>query len=126
MTGTRNAAAIENERLVVALLVAASVALDLDERPIAAEHADQAIEQPANAEAPRVERRTAGERHEPGRLSVQILERQRPFALGRAQLHPRNQAAEVPIAFCVLTEHGKNEGQVRAEKAVQGLSSSLS
>ena len=66
--------------------------LQLDVEPIAAEHADQAIEQPADAVAPAVERRAAGERDEPARRSVELLERERALAFRRAQLHAGDRA----------------------------------
>ena len=53
-----------DERLVVGFLVAAEVPLQLDVDAVAAEQADEAIEQAADAVARRVERRAAGERDE--------------------------------------------------------------
>ena len=73
--------------------------LQLDVHPIAAEDADEAIEQAADAVPPAVERRAAGKRHEPGGAAVQLLERQRPLAFRRAQLHARHEPAQVAIAL---------------------------
>ena len=73
-----------DERLVVALLVAAEMPLQLDVHAVAAEDADQAIEQAADAVPPAVERRAAGKRDEPGGAAVQLLERQRPRLSARA------------------------------------------
>ena len=64
-----------DERLVVALFVAAEMPLQLDVDAIAAEDADEAIEQAADAVAPAVERGAAGERDEAGRAAVELLER---------------------------------------------------
>ena len=68
----------------------------------------------ADAEAVGVERGAAGQRDEPGGRAVELVERERPFALGRAQLHARDQAAEVAIALGGFAEdgehHGKSEG----------------
>ena len=56
------------KRLVVGFLVAAGMPLQLDVRPeIATEETDEAIEQAADAEAARLERRAAGQRDEAGR-----------------------------------------------------------
>ena len=55
-----------DERLVVALLVAAKVPLQLDVDAAAAEDADQPIEQAADAVAAAVERGAPGERDQPG------------------------------------------------------------
>ena len=71
-----------DERLGVALLVATEMALQLDVHAVAAEHADEAIEQAADAVPPAVERRAAGQRDEPGGAAVELVERQRaiPFS----------------------------------------------
>ena len=109
--GTRNAAARLTSACVVALLVAAEMPLQLDVHAVAAEDADQAIEQAADAVPPAVERGAAGERDQPGRAAVELLERQRALAFGRAQLHPRDQATEIPVALGAFAE----DGQARRE-----------
>ena len=58
-----------------------------------------AIEQAADAVPPAVERRAAGERDEAARAAVQLLERERALAFRRAQLHARDQPAEIPVAL---------------------------
>jgi len=94
-----------DERLRVALLVAAQMTLQLDVHVGAAEHADEAIEQSAHAVPADVERGAAGQGDEPARVPVEIVERQRAFALTtpprrrarwgrrgvRAHLHARDQ-----------------------------------
>ena len=70
-----------HERGGVGFFVAPEVPLQLDVDAVAAEDADQAIEQAADAVAPAVERRAAGERDEPARAAVEVVERQRAFAL---------------------------------------------
>ena len=110
--GTRNAAARLTSACVVALLVAAEMPLQLDVDAVAAEDADQAIEQAADAVAPAVERRAAGERDEPAGAAVELLERQRAFAFRRAQLHARDQPAEVPVALRLSQRTGRRKLEV--------------
>ncbi len=98
-----------DERRDVALFVAAKMPLELDVHAIAAENADEAIEHPAHTVSTPVERRAPGERDEPGGAPVQLLERQRAFAFRRAQLHARDQPAEIPVAFGVFTENREDE-----------------
>ena len=81
--------------------------LQLDVRAIAAEDADEAIEQAADAEPARVERRAAGQRDEAGGGAVEIVERQRALAFRRAQLHAGDQAAEIAIALRAFAEDGQ-------------------
>ncbi len=99
-----------DERLVVRLFVAAEVPLQLDVHAVAAEQADETIEQAADAVAAAVERRAAGERDEAAGAAVQILERERAFAFGRAQLHAGDQPAEVSIALLAFAEDGQRTG----------------
>ena len=115
-----------DERLVVGLLVALQVPLQLDVEAIAAEHADQAIEQPADA-VPRVRRRAR--RGRPARQAagraVEILEAERAagrrdLALRRARLHPRDQAAQVAIAVARRDQH-RQPPQARRMRAVRLL-----
>ena len=54
------------QRLVVAFLVAEQMALQLHAHVVAAEQADETIEQAADAVTPRVEHRPAGQRDETG------------------------------------------------------------
>ena len=100
-----------DERAVVGFLVAAEVALQLDERLLAAEDAHDAIEEAADAVAPRVERHAADERDEPAGEPVELLERQRAFAFRRAQLHARDELAEIAIAVRRFRQStGRTEG----------------
>ena len=80
--------------------------LQLDVEPIAPEHADQAIEQTADAvpRRPAAEHGAAGERDEAAGGAVEILEAERAagrrdLALGRVGLHARQQAAQVAVAL---------------------------
>jgi hypothetical protein len=81
------------------------VPLQLDIDAAAAEDADEAIEEAADAVPPRVEHRAPGERDQTGGAAVELVERQRPLAFGRAQLHARDQLAEVPVAFGAFAQH---------------------
>ena len=106
------------QRHVVAFLVAQQMALQLDADVIAPEEADEPIEQPADAVMPRVEQRPAGQRDEAGGEAVELLERERAFALRRAHLHARDEAAEILIALWRCDEDGKPpeaQGQDRAQ-----------
>src|SRR5262245_66405632 len=85
--------------------------LQLDVHPVAAEDADEPIEQAGNAMPPAVERRAAGQRDETGRAAVELVERERAFALGGAQLHARDQPAEVPVALGGFAEHWEHQGR---------------
>ena len=87
-----------DERGGVGFFIAAEMALQLEIDVAAAEDADEAIEQPAHAVAPPVERGAPREHDEPARAAVELLERQRALALRRAQLHPRDQPAEISVA----------------------------
>ena len=96
------------ERVVVARLVAAQMALQLHVHVAAAEDADQAIEQPADAVAAAVERRAAGERDQTRRAAVELVERQRAFAFRRAQLHARHEAAEIAVPVRTFAQDGEH------------------
>ena len=96
ITGTRNAAARSQQRLVVRLLVAQEVALQFDVDVVAAERAHDPIEQAADAVVRR--RRPPArpdQRDQPAGLPVEILEREHALALRRPQLRARDEAAQV-------------------------------
>ena len=101
-----------DERIVVALFLAAIVALQLDVDAIAPEDADEAIEQPADAVPPAVERAAPGERDEAAAAAVELFERQRTFALWRAHFHARHQPAKVAVAVRAFAEDGQQEGRI--------------
>ena len=88
-----------DERLVVVFLIALQVPLQLDVGIAAAERADDAIEQAADAEPLGAEQRAAGHGDEAGGEAVELVDRQRALAFRRAQLHLRQQAAEIAPAF---------------------------
>jgi hypothetical protein len=85
------------------------VALQLDVGVVAAEYADDAIEQAADAEPFGGKQRTAGHRDQPGSEAVELLDRQRTLAFRRAQLHPRQQAAQVAPAVLRRAQHRKGK-----------------
>ena len=87
------------QQFVVGLLVAQPVALQLDEDAIASEHTDDPIQQSADTVASRTKNLAAGQRDQPSRASVELFERERAFALGRPELHPGDQAAELPVSL---------------------------
>ena len=87
-----------DERVVVGFLVALQVALQLDVEPIAPEHADQAIEQPADAVPRAAEDGPASERDEAAGGAVEILEAER--AAGR-----RDFPFGAPAFICVSRRH---------------------
>ena len=76
------------------------MALQLDAHVAAPEQTDQPIEQAADAVMARIEQRPARERDEAGGEAVELLERERAFALWRAHLHARDEAAEILVALC--------------------------
>ena len=84
---------------MVGLLRPVEVALQLDADVVAAEEADQAIEQAADAVLPAPECLAADQRHQPGGAAVELVERERPLALRRPQLHAGDQAAEVAVTL---------------------------
>ena len=75
------------------------MALQLDAHLLRAEHADEPIDQPADAVSRTVDHRAPGKRHETSHVAVEIVEGQRAFALRRRQLHPRHQPAQIPVAL---------------------------
>ena len=87
------------QRRVLTFLVAQEMALQLDAHVAATEETDQPIEQSTDAVMPRIEHGPARERHEPGGEAVELLERERPFSLWRAQLHAGHEAAEILVAL---------------------------
>ena len=101
-----------DEPLVVGVFVAPEMPLHLDVGRAAAEHADHAIEQPADAVAGPIERRAADERHQTARRAVELIDRERALAFRRAQFHPRDQAAQVSVPVLAFAEHGQCPGQV--------------
>ena len=64
-----------------------------------AESPDQTIDESADAVARPVDDRTAGQRDEPAHRAVELVERERAFAFGRRQLHPRHEPAQILIAL---------------------------
>ena len=80
------------------------MALQLDVHVVAAEQADEAVDEPAHAVAAAVERDPADERHEAGRESVELFQRERAFALRRAHLHARNEAAQIAVPVLGFAE----------------------
>src|SRR6185436_2812210 len=69
-------------------------------------------------EATGVQGGTAGQRNQPRRRPVQLVERERSLAFGRPQLHARDQATEVAITLRGFTENGKLEGLERQDGRV--------
>ena len=61
--------------------------LQLDADVARAEHADEPIDEPADAEARAVDRGAADQRDQAADVPVEIVERQRALAFRRAQLH---------------------------------------
>src|ERR1051326_6210743 len=66
---------------------------------------------PARAVPAAVERRAADQCNQPGNAAVEIVERQRAFTLRRAELHARDQAAEISVAGLAFTENGEDKGR---------------
>ena len=87
-----------DERVVVALFVAPQMPLQLDVHAVAAEDADEAIEQAADAVPAAVERRAAGQRDEAGGGAVELLERQRPLAFAPPRRRARDRARAASCA----------------------------
>ena len=79
-SGTRNASARHDQRVVVVFLIAPEMPLQLDVDVAAAEEADESIEQPADAVALGQQQRSPGQRDEAGREPLEVLERQRALA----------------------------------------------
>ena len=89
-----------DQRRVLTFLVTQEVALQLDAHVAATEQTHQSIEQAPDAVMAHIEQRPTRERDEPGGEALELLERKGAFALWRAQLHARHEAAEVFVAFC--------------------------
>ena len=81
------------QRGVVRFLIPQEMPLQLYAHMVAPEQADEPIDHPAHAVLPRVEDRAARQRDEAGSQSVELLENERAFPLGRAHLHAGDQAA---------------------------------
>src|SRR3989449_1501173 len=101
-----------HEALDHPLLLALEMALDLHVAARPAEDRDESLQGAARARhiagvEPQRERpvRAAGETHEAGGVRGELGERHRRRALGGAELHPRDQVAEVLIALPILHEH---------------------
>ena len=56
-----------------------------------------------------VEDRAAGERDEPVRVALELVERERAFALRRAHFHARDQPTEIPVALGAFAEDGQKK-----------------
>ena len=97
------------QRLVVGLLVANQVALQFEADVRPSEDPDQPVDQAAHAVAPAAQRLAPGQRHEPPGLSLELVERQHPLAFRRAEVHPRDEPAEILIALPGFDEDGKTE-----------------
>ena len=95
-----------DERLVVRFLVAAEMPLQLDVHGVAAEEADEAVDAARPRRSGGVERGAADERHEAGRESVELFQRERAFTFRRAHLHARDQATEIPVPVLAFAEDG--------------------
>ena len=98
-----------DERAVVGFLVPVEMTLQLHVHAMPAEQSDEAIEQPADAVAAAVERGAADERDEPARAPVQLLQRERAFALRRAELHAGDEAAQVAVPVLAFAENGQEK-----------------
>ena len=122
-TGTRNAAARSTSVAVVGLFVARQMPLQLDVHAVAAEQADEPIEQAADAVAgaPSSAARPASATSPPV-AAVELVERQRAFAFRRAQLHARDQPAEVAVA---LLRFRRGRADAKAERLRAGKSGTM-
>ncbi len=103
-----------DERGVVGFLVAPAVPLQLDVHAVAAEQADERVGEPADAEAAGVERRAPHERHEAARHAVEVPERERARPLRRGELHPRDEATEIPVPVLGFAEDGQRPASFKA------------
>ena len=75
------------------------MALNLDVDVVAAEHADERIDQSADAVFLKAQQLAPRERDEAARLAVELVERERPLSFRRAHFHARDQAAQILIAL---------------------------
>ena len=88
-----------DERLVVGFFVAQEVALHFHAYVRGAKDADDPIDEAADAEAAAAQRRTADECDKSAGVPIELFERERAFAFGRPQFHPRDQTAEIAVAI---------------------------
>ena len=102
--------------MIVGLFVSEQVTLQLDRDPAGAEHSRESIDEAADAKAAAVDRCPPDERHQPAHVAIQIVEREGALAFRRAQLHPRDEPAQVAITLTRSHEQRKVENLVpRAE-----------
>jgi hypothetical protein len=87
------------QHLVGVLLVAPEVTLELDRHVRAPEQTRDPIDQAAHAMAAGRQRLASHDRNQAAGVAGELVERERAFALGRSELHPRQQPAEVLIAL---------------------------
>jgi hypothetical protein len=87
------------QQLVVGFLVAQTMPLQLDKDPIPAKHPDDPIQQSADAIASGAQNLATGQRNQPSRISIELFEREGPFAFGGPQLHPGDQTAQLPVSL---------------------------
>ena len=99
-----------NQHPVVGLFVAQEMALNLDIHVAAPEHADERIDQSADAVFLKTQQVASRERDEPARLAVELVERQRALAFRRAHFHARDQPAEVLVALGGFHEDRNPQG----------------
>ena len=92
------------ERDIGRLFIAQQMALQLDAHVASAEETDDAIEQAADAVSRRVEHGTSGKRHEPGGVSLELVERERALPFRRPHLHARDQPAQIRVSSCAFDE----------------------
>ena len=98
-----------DEGMIVGLFVPEQVTLQLDRDPAGAEHSHESIDEAADAKAAAVDRCPPDERHQPAHVAIQIVEREGALAFRRAQLHPRDEPAQVAIALTGRDEERKRE-----------------
>ena len=96
------------QQAIVAILVAQQMALQLDIYAVAPEDADERIDQSADAIFFEPEQVAARQRDEPGRVTVELLEREHALPLRRPHFHPRHQPAQIPVAFGGFDENRKS------------------
>ncbi len=81
--------------------------LQLDVHIVTAKNAVEAIQQAADTVTAGAQQLTAHDRDEPADRRIEIVQRQRPLPLRRAQLHAGDEAAEVLVAGARRDEDGK-------------------
>ena len=101
------------QRAVVGLFVAQEMALQLDIHAVAPEQPDERIDEPADAVLLEPQQLASGERDEPARLPVELVECERPLTFRRAHFHARDEPAEVSVAFGGFHQDRQREGCVR-------------